>query len=166
MNKQQVLWLIFLTALLFVPIFMLAIAMLPEPPVYAEAAAPSARLVRTDSGVELLPQPDTQAYGDGGLTYKIHNQSQVTYRYQMEGGTIEVLQDGVWHQLKEHREHRPGDWDTGNLFPGELDWGVTFPYQDLYGLLPSGHYRVLNHIWPIGYFDEAFWVELEFDVTE
>lgn len=165
MSKRQLLWLFGLAALLFAPIFGLAATMLPEPPVYAEASAPSDRIVRTDTGVELLP-PKSDDYGNGAVTYTIYNQSQVTYRYLVAGGAIEVLQNETWFTLKELRELQPGDWDTGNLFPNELDWGIVFSYETLYGLLPAGHYRVLNQIWPIGYFDQAFWVALEFDVAE
>ena len=166
MRKQQVLWLLALTVLLFAPIFSIAVTMQPKPPIYAEASTPSDRIVRTDSGVELLPSQNTDGYGEGGLAYRIYNQSETTYRYLTEGGAIEVLQDGIWYQLKELRELHPGDWNTGNLFPDELDWGVIFSYEDLYGLLPPGHYRVLNNIWPIGYINDAFWIALEFDVAE
>lgn len=165
MRRKYVLTLFCLIGFLLLPVLALAVSMLPEPVVYAEAGLVSDRLVREDSGVELLPQPNPD-YGGGGFAYKIYNCSDVTYRYQMEGGAIEVRRNDIWYQLKELQAHRPGDWDTGNLFPNELDWSVIFPYQDLYGLLPPGHYRVLNHIWPMGCFDEAFWVALEFDVTD
>lgn len=165
MNKKQVFWLFTLSALLLIPVFSLAISMLPGPHVYASVDLPSDRIVRTDTEVELLP-PKSDDYGNGAFTYTIYNQSQVTYRYLMEGGVIEVLQNDTWFTLKELRELQPGDWDTGNLLPGELDWSIVFSYETLYGRLPAGHYRVLNQVWPIGYFDQAFWVALEFDVTE
>ena len=155
--KSKMLLTIIICAILIVPVFSLA-NRLPKAPTYAKIGKESMLVAQDYPGLRFTVSADQQY-----ASVTLLNETGQIVSYDSGAERLEVKKSGKWYEV-----HPKSDAGSKLTLQGNLEDGryvsIMLYFEDRYGLLAPGEYRVMLQVYPRSDFRQAQWLAQTFTI--